>query len=58
MWEKGAIFKNDKIGIAFIEKIVFERRREAEIWIRECLFIGIFLFDGLVLGWPCENQIQ
>lgn len=30
MWEEGKILKNNKIGIAVIEKI-FERRREAEM---------------------------
>lgn len=57
MWEEGKILKNNKIGIAVIEKI-FERRREAEIGVRECLFIGFFLFDGRVLGWPYGNRIQ
>lgn len=57
MWKEGTILKNNKIGIAVIKKI-FERRREAEIGVRECLFIGFFLFDGLVLGWPYGNRIQ
>lgn len=38
MWEEGATFKKGKISIAFIEKIIFERRGEAEIGVRECLY--------------------